>query len=154
MIAPGRHEWMEYEPCGGNEMGRCNIPHARSHRTCFRRVLGECSLCLLRGQSGRGTKRPTKLNQRPGKKKKKKDTRYPLDSLKGRARQDRVHQDKALAVTDPLVTQSRVLLLSRRVEHLNHAHLFMDDFSKPSQTNTKQQEGSKTVPRGHTARRR
>jgi hypothetical protein len=40
---------------------------------------------------------------------------------------DAVDQHKALAFPDPLISQSRVFFLSRRIEHFEHARLGIND---------------------------
>lgn len=43
------------------------------------------------------------------------------DAGEGGARGDAVHEDKPLAVSNPLIAQRGVFLLARRVQHLEHA---------------------------------
>lgn len=50
-----------------------------------------------------------------------------FDARKGRARGNAVYEDKALAVTDPLVAQRRVFFLAGRVEDFEHARLAVYD---------------------------
>jgi hypothetical protein len=45
-------------------------------------------------------------------------TTYAWDALKGRPRNDRIHEHKPFAVPDPLVPQRSILFLPRRVKHL------------------------------------
>lgn len=44
---------------------------------------------------------------------------YPVDPLKGRLCDNAVHQNKSLSITDPLITQGSVLLLSSCIKDLH-----------------------------------
>lgn len=51
----------------------------------------------------------------------------PLDAGEGGSRRDAVDQNKAFAVSNPLVPQCRVFFLAGGVEDFKHAGLAVDD---------------------------
>ena len=51
----------------------------------------------------------------------------PLDACEGGSGSDRIDEDEAFAIANPLVSQGRVFLLSGGVQNLEHAGLAIYD---------------------------